>query len=121
MEFIEENFGPVKVYHLGGKIMGDAKTQEMCNRIKTLLKTGAPALVMDFQRVRWINSSGVGAMLACLNMLRQNGGDIRFANLQGMTQQYFHLSKLETVVSIFASVEKAVASFTEPVEQSAKQ
>lgn len=121
MEFIEENFGPVKVFRLGGKIMGDAKTQEMCNRIKTLIKAGAPALVMDFQHVRWINSSGAGAILACLNTLRQNGGDIRFANLQGMTQQYFHLSKLETVISIFDSVEKAVASFAVQVESSVAQ
>lgn len=111
MEFTEETFGSVKVFHLGGKIMGDAKTQEMCTRLKTMIDAGTQKMVMNFRDVRWINSTGAGAMIACLNTLRQKGGDIRFANLQGMAQQYFHISKLETVVKIFDHVEAAVASF----------
>lgn len=111
MEYNEETFGPVKVFHLGGKIMGCAKTEALCDRLKEVINAGTPSLVMDFRHVHWINSAGVGAILACLNKLRQHGGDLRFANLQGMTQHYFHISKLETVVGIFESVEKAVASF----------
>lgn len=112
MEFIEKNFGPVKIFHLSGKIMGCTKTQLMCDRLKELIDTGTREFVMNFRNMRWINSSGVGAILACLNTLRQNGGDIRFANLQGMARQYFHISKLETVFGIFNSIEKAVANFT---------
>jgi anti-anti-sigma factor len=118
MEFIEENFDQVKVFYLGGKIMGDIRTQEMCARLKDLIDAGAQNLVMDFRNVRWINSCGVGAIIACLNTLRQNGGDIRFTNLQGMAQKYFHLSKLETVTRIFDSVEAAVASFVPEIERS---
>jgi hypothetical protein len=32
-------------------------------------------------------------------------------NLRGTARQYFHISKLETVVKIFDSVDEAVASF----------
>ncbi|MCI0695433.1 STAS domain-containing protein [candidate division KSB1 bacterium] len=68
-------------------------------------------LVMDFRQVRWINSTGIGVIIACLNALRDRGGDIRFANLHDATQQYFHISKLETVVRVFDGIDKAVASF----------
>ncbi len=111
MEFIEETFGQVKVLHLGGKIMGDATTQMLCDRLKELINAGTRSLVMDFRNVRWINSLGIGAIIACLNTLRQCGGDIRFANLHDATQKYFHISKLETVVKICGSVDEAVASF----------
>jgi anti-sigma B factor antagonist len=111
MEYSQESFGEVKVFHLHGKIMGDATTQMLCSCLKDLIAAGTRSLVMDFQHVRWINSSGVGAIVACLNTLRQHGGDIRFANLQGTARQYFHISKLETVVKIFDSVDEAVASF----------
>ena len=111
MEFTEENFGPVKVFHLGGKIMGDAKTKMLCDRLKELIDAGTRSLVMDFRSVRWINSLGIGAIIACLNTLRERGGDIRFANLHDATQQYFHITKLETVVRVFNGIDKAVASF----------
>ncbi len=111
MEFTEETAGPVKVFHLGGKITGDAKTQMLCDRLKELIDAGTRSLVMDFRSVRWINSLGIGVIIACLNTLRNNGGDIRFANLHDATQQYFHITKLETVVEMFDSVEEAVASF----------
>lgn len=111
MKCIEETFGQVKVFHLGGKIMGDAKTQMLCDRLKELIDAGTRSLVMDFRSVRWINSLGIGAMIACLNTLRQRGGDIRFANLHDATRQYFHISKLETVVKICDSVDEAVTSF----------
>jgi anti-sigma B factor antagonist len=119
MEFIEETVGPVKVFRLGGKIMGDAKTQMLCDRLKELIDAGTRSLVMDFRSVRWINSLGIGAIIACLNTLRQCGGDIRFANLHDATQQYFHISKLETAVKICASVDEAVMSFAggQSVEQ----
>jgi len=112
MEFTEEAFDAVKVYHLKGKIMGGPETEMMCNRLKELIDAGTQKLVMDFQEVQWINSTGVGAIITCLITLRKRGGDIRFANLHGASQQYFHLTRLETVVKIFASVGEAVASFT---------
>lgn len=111
MEFTEETFGPIMVFHLSGKIMGDTKTQVLCERLKTLIDADTRSLVMDFSGVRWINSLGIGVIIGCLNTLRQRGGDIRFANLQGTSEKYFHISKLETVVKIFNNVEEAVTSF----------
>jgi anti-sigma B factor antagonist len=66
---------------------------------------------MDFQHVQWINSTGIGAIISCLTTLRNRGGDIRFANLQGSTQKYFEITKLEEIVKRFNSVDEAVASF----------
>lgn len=111
MEFTEETRGPVKILHLSGKIMGDAQTEAMCLFLKDMISAGTERLVMDFREVSWINSSGIGAIISCLTALREHGGDIRFANLHHMTRHYFHITKLETVVKMFTSVEAAVSSF----------
>jgi anti-anti-sigma factor len=112
MEFTEEIFGKVKVFHLKGKIMGGPETQVMCNHLKKLIAGGATCLVIDFHDVPWINSTGVGVIISCLITLRKRGGDVRFANLHSASRQYFHITKLETVVKIFDRVDEAVASFT---------
>lgn len=111
MEFLEETIGAVKVFHLHGKIMGGPAAQPLCNHLKELIASGVQAVVMDFQNVRWINSTGIGAIIACLTMLRQRGGDVRFANLHDAPEHYFHITKLESVTQLFGSVDAAVASF----------
>ena len=112
MDFTEETFGNVKVFHLGGKIMGGPETQEMCSHLKELIAAGTQFLVMNFQNVQWINSTGIGIIISCLTTLRNSGGDVRFANLHGATKRYFQITKLEKVVKMFESTDGAVASFT---------
>ena len=112
MGFTVEDFGEVKVFHLGGKIMGGPETQEIRARLKTLIDSGTQNLVMDFRDVQWINSTGVGVIISCLVTLRNRAGDVRFANLQGATQHYFHVMKLEHIVNIYECVDEAVGSFT---------
>lgn len=111
MEFTAEDRGRVKVLHLRGKIMGDPPSEKMCDYLKNLIHSGTQYLVMDFHDVEWINSSGIGKIISCLTALRQRGGDIRFAGLQRATQHYFHITKLESVVRLFTTVDEAVASF----------
>jgi anti-sigma B factor antagonist len=91
--------------------MGGPETQVMCSHLKELIDAGTQCLVMDLQDVQWINSTGIGAIVACLTTLRKRGGDVHFANLHDATAYYFHITKLETVVKIFDRVDAAVASF----------
>lgn len=113
MEFAEETLNGVKVLHLSGKIMDDPQSQVTCQHLDNLIQSDVKCLVMDFNDVQWINSSGTGVIISCLRRLRQKGGDIRFANLHHSALHYFHITKLETVVARFDSVETAVASFTQ--------
>ena len=113
MKLQEETVGNVTIFHLTGKIMGGPETQEIRNRLKELIASGKQFLVLNFQDVRWINSTGVGVIISCLITLRNRGGDVRFANLHGATQHYFHITKLDIIVEIFDSIDDAVASFSE--------
>ena len=111
MEFTEETFGQVKVFNLQGKIMGGPETPVMCDHLKTFIDAGTQELVINFRDVPWVNSDGVGAIIACLTTLRRRGGDVRFANVHGAVRQYFHITQLETVIQIYDRVDEAVASF----------
>jgi anti-sigma B factor antagonist len=113
MTFREETIGNVHVIHLKGKIMDIAEMQTLSSRLKELTDAGTRSIVMDFGQVRWVNSYGIGAIIASLTTVRRAGGDLRFANVQGATRQYFQITKLETVVKLYESVEEAVASFNE--------
>lgn len=112
MQFTEESVGAVKVFHLEGKIMGGPESQMMCDYLKSLIDSGSRFLVMDFDKVQWINSNGIGIVIACLTGLRNSGGELCFANVHGATKHYFEITRLETVVKVFDTVEEAVAGFS---------
>jgi anti-anti-sigma factor len=113
MKFSEETFGEVKVFHLEGKIIGGPESQEMSTHLKRLVDAGTRALVMDFEKVQLLNSHGIGIIMACLTTLRNNGGDLCFANVHGAAEHYFEITRLDTVVKIFKSVEDGVANFSQ--------
>ena len=109
--FKEESLGLVKVFNLSGRLMGGPEIKMMCDRVKDLSSQNTRFFVMNFRNVKLINSSGIGFIIACLTSLRNNGGDLRFANTQGASWKYFHITKLDTVIKMFSSVNEAVNSY----------
>ena len=110
--FREQTVGNVKVFHLDGKIIGDSLTTELCERIKKLNEGNINCFVIDFRGVKWINSLGIGAMIGCLISLRNKGGDLRFAKVHDAALKYFKITKLDTVIELFRTIDDAVKSYS---------
>lgn len=112
MKFTDETIGNVKVLHLKGKLIEGTETHKLCAAFDDAIATGMQRVVMDFKNVKLLNSAGIGEIIACINTLRARGGDVYFANLHDESLKYMHLTKIDTVVKAFDSVEAALADFT---------
>ena len=110
-KFTEESLGLVKIFHLSGRIFGGPETQIMCERVRELLAEDKLFFVMNFRNVKWINSNGIGSIIACLTSLRNKGGDLRFTNVHDAARKYFRITKLDTIIKTFNNVNEAVESF----------
>jgi anti-sigma B factor antagonist len=106
--FTEESFENIYVFYLSGKIMGGKETQNMCTRIKELIAKDIRYIVMNFRNVKWINSVGIGAIIGCLTTLRNSGGDICITNVHDAANKYFRITKLDSIINIFSSVDEAI-------------
>ena len=112
LTFREETIGNVKIFHLDGKIIGDADTNEVCSRIKNLSEDDIKNFVINFRNVKWINSLGLGSLMGCLTSLRNKGGDLRLANVHDAAMKYFKITKLDSVIEIFGTIDGAVNSYS---------
>jgi len=76
---------------------------------------GAPypgkIIPIDLSKVKWMNSSGLGALMAGLTTLRNAGGDLKLANVTKKIESLLLITKLITVFETYESVDRAVASF----------
>lgn len=68
-------------------------------------------LVIDLSRLRFIDSSGLGAMLSCLRHLSAKGGDLKLCGMSKQVRATFELVRMHRIFEIFSSREEAVQAF----------
>ena len=103
--------GDVTVLTLSGRLMGGGETNEFKDHIQKILDEGKTKIVVDLGRVKWMNSSAIGILIAGLQKVRVVGGDIYLARAGKRIISVFVTMQLEKVFKSFESVEEAVSEF----------
>ena len=66
-----------------------------------------PRVIVDFQRLGFIDSSGLGAIVACLKHLRERGGELTLVAPDGSgLRRLLDLTGLDRVLSLSATVDE---------------
>jgi anti-sigma B factor antagonist len=71
-------------------------------------------LVLDLSRLRFVDSSGLGAMLSCLRQLTAKSGDLKLCGMSKQVQGLFELVRMHRIFDIFGTREEAVRAFQAP-------
>ncbi|MBE0646120.1 MAG: STAS domain-containing protein [Bacteroidetes bacterium] len=111
MQIKETIEGDVVVLALKGNLMGEPETTEFREKIKSLVRDGFLKIVLDVAKIKWINSSGLGALIAALATVNGSGGDMRIANVTDKINSLFMITQLIKVFKSFDTIERTVASF----------
>ncbi len=110
LHMVEKKVGPVTVLELSGRITLGEESTQLRSKLKTLL-TGKPGLVLDMANVSYIDSAGLGTLVASFTSAANQGVRMVLANLTKRLQEQLSITKLVTVFEAFDSVEAAVKSF----------
>ena len=80
-------------------------------RLADEVQAGRRRLVVDLSGVPFIDSSGLGAIVAGLRAARLAGGDLRIARPTAQARTILELTTLDRVLRAYASVEEASADY----------
>jgi len=111
MNIKEKMHGDVAVVALKGNLMGEPDTTDVREKIYGLLQDDVKKVVLDLGKVKWINSSGLGALIAAMTSVKNKGGDLRLANVTEKVESIFMITQLIKVFRTYETVDRAVASF----------
>ncbi|HEX9615052.1 MAG TPA: STAS domain-containing protein [Bacteroidota bacterium] len=111
MNIKEKMHGDVAVVALKGNLMGEPDTTDVREKIYSLLQDDVKKVVLDLGKVKWINSSGLGALIAAMTSVKNKGGDLRLANVTEKVESVFMITQLIKVFKTYETVDRAVASF----------
>lgn len=67
-------------------------------------------IVINFQEISYIDSSGIGALISTLSNLKKYQGTLKITNIHDSVKKVFELTKLTSFFEIYDSVETALNS-----------
>ncbi len=65
-------------------------------------------LVLDLSRLRFVDSSGLGAILSCLRQLSAKGGDLKLCGMTKQVRAVFELVRMHRIFDIYATQQEAL-------------
>ena len=101
----------VAVIELDGNITLGEGSSLLRASIEQALAQGYKSILIDFEGVDYIDSSGLGELVACNPLAGANGARIKLVNLQKRVHGVMQLTKLVTIFETFEDENVAVKSF----------
>ena len=91
----------------------DAHNSEVLKlKIKELFEGGAKNVLVDLAEVRFIDSSGLGALVSGFKNAVAYKGALALSGFQDQVRSMFELTRLNRVFDIYVSEEEALAALT---------
>ena len=94
-----------------GSLIGGDETDEVKTKAHDLIEQGNKKLVIDLGAVSYINSTGIGALVAVHAMYEKAKGTVKLCNMAKSVQNVFVITKLTGVFDVEETREQAVKNF----------
>ena len=85
-----------------GVLDGD-KTNDLRREIINLIHNGNTVILVDLQGINFMNSSGIGALVATLKAVRTTQAEMYLCSLGEQLKMIFQLTKMDKVFKIFTN------------------
>jgi anti-sigma B factor antagonist len=112
LQIVEGQQGDVAVLSLAGEITLDDGDLAFRKYVEQMIAAGTRRIVVDLSGVTYIDSAGVGMMVAESKRVSEQGGAMRLARLTARSHHLLAMLKLKFVFEIYDDVDAAVRSFS---------
>lgn len=111
MELLNQTQGHgVLVVEYGEENLDASNVRDFRDSIEKIIKNQTK-VVLDMSHLKFVDSSGLGALIACLRDTNSRKGDFRLSAMSRSVLALFELMRMHRVFSIHDTVDGAVSSF----------
>ena len=113
LEIAERQIGAVTVLDLVGRLTIDQDAQRLKDKIHSLILQQRTAVVLNLGDVSYIDSGGLGELVACYGSLAKTSGGLKLLNVNKRNHDLLSITRLVTIFDSFDSEDEAVKSFAQ--------
>jgi anti-sigma B factor antagonist len=111
LEVLARKVGDVAVLQVSGKVLGGPESDTLRDALEQVLLRGDRKLLIDLSGVPWMNSAGLGILLAAYSRMRERGGVVRLSGLGDRVRGILRTTKLLTVLEVVDDESTGIRSF----------
>lgn len=112
MEPVLRTAGDVNIIDIGGRMtLGSRETDGTGDQIRDLLNAGKKKVVLNLERVTYIDSASLGVLVAYYKRAAEKDAIIKLLKPNQKTLSILVMTKLNLVFEIFDEESQAVSSF----------
>jgi anti-sigma B factor antagonist len=111
LEMAERQVGAVTIIDLTGQLTSDHGAQRLKDKINSLVHQSRTAIVLNLAEVSYIDSGGLGQMVACYGSLSKTTGGLKLLHVNKRNHDLLSITRLVTIFQTFDSEEDAINSF----------
>jgi len=111
MNITNKEIGGVSVVALNGRIVLGEESGALREKVKSLLGAGKKRIVLDMSNVAYIDSAGLGILVAAHVSAKKQGAALHLSNLGNKFHDVLQITRLLTVFSVFDTEAEAIKIF----------
>jgi anti-sigma B factor antagonist len=103
--------GGVTVVDVIGRLVFGPESRTLNQAVKQLVADGKTQVLLNLQQVTFIDSCGVGEIVAAFSTVKKSGGHLKLCSPTKMVGEVLRLVRVPTLVESFDSETDALAAF----------
>ena len=111
LDLKERQAGDVTILDLSGEVRIGDSSIALRESVRNLADQGKKKLLLNLGGVKYIDSSGIGELIANYTTLKRGGGQLKLLNLTDRVQNLLVITKLLTVFDAYDNEAEALKSF----------
>jgi len=111
LRMTERDVNGVTVLDIEGRIVLGEESNSFREKVKSLLAAGKRKIVLNLANVSYIDSAGLGTLVATFHSARSQGATLKLANLGAKFKEVLQVTKLMTVFETYDNEAAAIQSF----------
>jgi anti-sigma B factor antagonist len=110
LKLIVRTVDDIVIVDCNGRIIFGEESADLRDTVKMVISQ-SKRVILNLSGVTYIDSGGLGTLVALYTTARNNGGSIKLANLTQRVGDLLQVTKLVTIFDVHDSEEKALESY----------
>ena len=102
----------VTVIDVSGRITLGEGSSLLRDELRSLIGSNRRKILLNLADVSYVDSSGIGQLVAALTTVNSLGGQLKLLNLTKRLKELLQMTKVISIFEVFDDEKKAVATFS---------
>src|SRR5260221_8677374 len=121
LKMTDRGVAGASVVALDGRIVLGEASQALRVELKNLIAAGKKKSVLNLDNIRYIDSAGLGILVAAHVSAKTQGASLKLSNLGSRFREVLQITKLLTVFDVYNTEAAAIASFSKLTAKAATE